>query len=219
MPQRFAEWVRRTPHATAVVGDGVEVTYAELDERADRLAGRLAAHGVTIEAPVALLMDRGPALVVAELAVLKAGGAYVPLDLRAPATRLRQLLAETGARVLLTDAAWATIAADVHTGAVLRADEDAPGPSFVPAPVFPDNLAYVIHTSGSTGRRRVWRCATATSVVRRRPALPGRRSRRAPAHSPHSFDAATYELWVPCSTVAGSCWPRRETWTPSWSNA
>src|SRR5207253_3124113 len=89
VPSLFADQVARTPEATAVVADGVELSYAELEGRANRLAHRLVGLGVRAETAVGLLMDRSVDLVVAELAVAKAGGAYVPLDVRAPAERLR----------------------------------------------------------------------------------------------------------------------------------
>src|SRR5205085_189397 len=85
----FAEQVRRTPEAIAVVTDDVSLSYAELDARANRLAHRLVRFGVQPECLVGLLMERSVDLVVAELAIVKAGGVYVPLDVRAPAFRMR----------------------------------------------------------------------------------------------------------------------------------
>ena len=99
----FAAQVRRTPQATAVAADGLSLSYNELNEQANRLAHRLVRLGVGPECPVGLLMERSVDLVVAQLAVVKAGGAYVPLDERAPVPRMRLLLVETGASVLLTE--------------------------------------------------------------------------------------------------------------------
>ncbi|WP_410169458.1 AMP-binding protein, partial [Actinacidiphila rubida] len=103
VPQLFAERVRQAPDAPAVeLGDEV-LSYAELDRRSDRLALRLIERGVRPGEPVALFLERSPDLVVATLAVLKAGGAYVPLHAGHPAERLSWVLADCGARVLVTD--------------------------------------------------------------------------------------------------------------------
>src|SRR5262249_7717584 len=143
VPGRFAEQVARTPGAPAVISDRTTLTYAQLDERSDALASRLARHGLPAEAPVALLMDRSVALVVAELAILKAGGAYLPLDVRAPASRMRLLLAETGADILITDRTWQATAHSVHDGHIVVADaESVDTPGQVERPPHPDSLAY-----------------------------------------------------------------------------
>ena len=93
----------RTPHAIAVVGPaGEEVTYAELETRANALAHYLRAQGVGPEVRVALCVERSVELVVALLGILKAGGAYVPLDPSYPAARLAFMLADSDAALLLT---------------------------------------------------------------------------------------------------------------------
>jgi amino acid adenylation domain-containing protein/non-ribosomal peptide synthase protein (TIGR01720 family) len=198
----FAEQVRRTPQAPAVRSDEVELSYAELDARSNKLAHRLVRLGVRVEHPVGLLMQRSVDLVIAELAVVKAGGAYVPLDARAPAPRMRLLLAETGASVLLTDRGWETTAREIHDGQLVVVDDDPSlqeEPADQPAVVqHPDNLAYVMYTSGSTG-------APKGVAVRHRDVVGlafDRRFRgggheRVLLHSPQAFDASTYELWVP----------------------
>src|SRR5205814_871030 len=122
----FAEQVRRAPDATAVVCDEVELSYADLEVRANRLAHRLIRLGVRSEDRVGVLLDRSAAQVIAVLAVVKAGGAYLPLDLRAPADRMRLVLAEAGVSVLLTDAAWEPTAHTVHSGHDLVVGADAP---------------------------------------------------------------------------------------------
>ncbi|MGI5499876.1 amino acid adenylation domain-containing protein [Lentzea sp. CA-135723] len=197
----FAEQVRRTPGAEAVAGDGASLTYAQLDARANRLAHHLLRLGVSAEEPVALLLSRSPEIVVAELAVLKAGGAYVPLDVRAPADRLALLLKENGAGIVLTDQAWHATAAQIHDGpvVVLDADDLTAEPSTAPdVVVHPDQLAYVMYTSGSTGVPKgvAVRHRDVTDLVRdRRFARPAHD--RVLLHSAPAFDATTYELWVP----------------------
>jgi amino acid adenylation domain-containing protein len=202
LPGLFEAQVGRTPDAAAVVTDEVSLSYAELDARANRLAQRLVRCGVQPECLVGLLMDRSADLVVAELAIVKAGGAYVPLDVRAPASRMRLLLTETAISVLLTDRAWETTAREVHDADLIVVDADpslqdesAKAPARTP---YPDNLAYVMHTSGSTGVPKGvavrHRDVVALAFDHR---FAGDAHRRVLVHSPLAFDASTYELWVP----------------------
>ncbi|MFE7563419.1 non-ribosomal peptide synthase/polyketide synthase, partial [Kitasatospora sp. NPDC057500] len=155
VPGQFAAQAARTPDAVAVVCDGTELSYAELDAWSDRLAGRLREAGVGAESVVALCLPRGAEMVAAVLGVWKAGAAYVPLDAEYPVERLGFVLADSGARVLLGHRELvAGLSAErvVHLDdpAVAAAIEAAPRPA--PAPVLPEQLAYVIYTSGSTGR-------------------------------------------------------------------
>ncbi|MFE3784986.1 amino acid adenylation domain-containing protein, partial [Amycolatopsis sp. NPDC059090] len=195
VPELFEAQVRRTPDAVALVTDDEQITYRELDVRANRLAHRLLAAGVRAEDRVAVLMNRSPELVVAELAIVKAGGAYLPLDLRAPAERLRLLLDEADVTVLIADAAWLATAEEVHTGTIITGESSTPDtPPAVR--VDPEQLAYVIYTSGSTGRPKgvsARHCDVVALTIDQRFA----RHDRILLHSQQAFDAATYELWVP----------------------
>ncbi|MFE1319017.1 amino acid adenylation domain-containing protein [Kitasatospora phosalacinea] len=150
----FAEQAARTPGRVALLpdGDGAPVGYAELDARANRLARALRADGVGTGDRVAVLQQRGPALLVAVLAVLKAGGAYVPVDPGYPAERIRFLLADSGAKVVLTGPGAPELPPGT-AASVRRSDEPADFPADpLPAAAGPDDLAYVLYTSGSTGR-------------------------------------------------------------------
>ncbi|MFI0776430.1 non-ribosomal peptide synthase/polyketide synthase [Streptomyces sp. NPDC021212] len=197
----FAAQVRRTPDAPALDGDGGPVSYRELDARANRLAHRLIGLGIRPELPVAVLMDRSVELVVAQLAIVKAGGVYVPLDTRAPEDRLRLVLAEATADVLLTDRAWERTAAEIAGAArtllVAPGAEGGDGPATPPAvEIFPDNTAYLMFTSGSTGRPKgvAVRHRDVTALAHDR-VFAGHD--RVLVHSPQAFDASTYEVWVP----------------------
>ncbi|MFE6993127.1 amino acid adenylation domain-containing protein, partial [Streptomyces pharetrae] len=195
----FAAQAERTPDAVALLAGTERLTYRELDARAAALAVRLAATGVRPEAAVGVLMDRSVTLVVTQLALARLGGVYVPLDGRAPRERLRTMLAEARAELLLTDAEWHETAADLlPQGRVLRPDEDTAATAdltTVPR-VHPDNVQYLMFTSGSTG--------TPKGVAARQRDVAALALDRAFAghdrvlvHSPHAFDASTYELWVP----------------------
>ncbi|MGC5038557.1 non-ribosomal peptide synthase/polyketide synthase [Streptomyces sp. DT190] len=195
----FAAQVERTPDAVALLAGAERLTYRELDVRAAALAGRLAGLGVRPEVAVGVLMDRSAALVVTQLALARLGGVYVPLDGRAPRERQRTMLAEAGAGLLLTDTEWHETAADLlPEGRVLRPGEDTAttaDPTTVPR-VDPDNVQYLMFTSGSTGTPKGvaarQRDVAALALDR---AFTGHD--RVLVHSPHAFDASTYELWVP----------------------
>ncbi|WP_330293006.1 amino acid adenylation domain-containing protein [Streptomyces sp. NBC_00576] len=156
LPELFARQVTRTPDATAVVHDATRLTYAELDERSNRLAHLLAERGAGPEQLVALALPRTPDLVVAVLAVLKTGAAYVPMDPEYPAERLAFMLADAAPVLLLTTDGLAL--AQTQTGGipVVTVAESVNHPSTAPQSPSPTpspaNTAYVIYTSGSTGR-------------------------------------------------------------------
>ncbi|PWW60409.1 non-ribosomal peptide synthetase [Actinokineospora spheciospongiae] len=210
LAELFAAQVARTPGATALDAGAVRLGYAELDTRANRLAHLLIRHGADHDRPVLVLVERSAELVVALLAVVKAGAAYVPLDPRHPRARMGLIAADTGAGILLTDAAGAehpfTGRAAADGLAVLRADA-VPGdlPEHDPRrPVEPDRAAYAMFTSGSTGVPKgvVVTHANVVSLAFD-PCWRGGEQDRVLAHSPHSFDASTYELWVPL--LSGGC--------------
>ncbi len=154
--QRIARQARLTPEAIAVSAAGQQLTYLELNERANRLAHRLIASGAGPERLVGVALDRGPLVPVALLAVLKAGAAYVPLDPAFPAQRLEHMLKDSGLRLLLAEPG-SRDAVQVPAGVeVLMLDEQMPWfESFSSADpdvqVHASNLAYVMYTSGSTG--------------------------------------------------------------------
>ncbi|HEX9548470.1 MAG TPA: amino acid adenylation domain-containing protein, partial [Acidimicrobiales bacterium] len=200
----FEAQVRATPDAVAVVFEGETVSYRELNTRANRLAHALAARGVGAESGVAVLLERSVDLVVSILGVVKAGGVYVPLDARYPPSRLGLVMEETGASVLLTDTAMGTrtfpsrvevvvVDADPFLAAVAQEDTGDPGVA-----CHPEQLAYVMYTSGSTGQPKGI-AVTHGDVVALAldPRWAGGAQQRVLLHSASAFDASTYELWVP----------------------
>jgi amino acid adenylation domain-containing protein len=152
--ERFEAWAVTTPDAVAVRADGVVLTYAEVHERAERLADALVAAGVrpATETRVAVCLERGPDAVVAFLAVLKAGAVFCPVDPRQLEVRRRTVLAELAPGLIVTRASFADRFTDAGAP-VVRVDDLPPadrGPRG-PEPVG-GQAAYVIFTSGSTGR-------------------------------------------------------------------
>ncbi|WP_181799049.1 non-ribosomal peptide synthase/polyketide synthase [Kitasatospora acidiphila] len=205
LPELFAAQAARTPDAVAMVAGARALTYRELDERATALAGRLVARGVRPETAVAVLMDRSADLVIALLAVVKAGGYYVPLDARYPLAHRELIVAETGAQLVLTDVAQRAEAEQLPTRVLLIEDADVDHADFLvqegeeapAAQVDPAQLVYVMYTSGSTGRPKgvaITHRDVAALATERRFSGP---MERVLLHSPHSFDASTFELWVP----------------------
>src|SRR5499433_276515 len=155
LPQLFAAQAGKTPDAVAVVFAGEQLSYGELEMRANQLAHHLRALGVGAESVVGVCLERSLELVICLLGILKAGGAYLPLDPGYPAERLSFMLADAGAALLLTQSG---LGDRVGAPGVRRLELDgaaaaiAAHPKSAPAgAVGPHNLAYVIYTSGSTG--------------------------------------------------------------------
>src|ERR1041384_8767522 len=153
--QLFEAQVDRAPDAVALVFENQALTYRELNERANQLAHYLLESGVGPEVLVGLLMDRSLEMIVSVLGVLKAGGAYLPLDPQYPTARLRQMLLDSAAQILLTQSHLTdrlpvddirVVSVDAEHAEIARNSEGNPD-----CRTRPDNVAYVIYTSGSTG--------------------------------------------------------------------
>ncbi|UUZ81865.1 AMP-binding protein [Paenibacillus sp. P26] len=151
--QLFEERAERYPDAVAVEYEGRRISYRELNERANRLAHSLRARGVKPDQLVGIMAERRSLMVVGILAILKAGGAYVPIDPDYPEERIRYMLDDSGAQVLLIQKHLQDKAA--FEGSVVLLDDEASyaGDGSNPEPVNqPADLAYVIYTSGTTGK-------------------------------------------------------------------
>jgi amino acid adenylation domain-containing protein len=219
-------WAAATPQAPAVawrLPDGGErrLSYAELTARADRLAGRLRALGAGPEAPVAILLERSPELLVAILAALAAGGAFAPLDPAHPRDRLAFVLADCGAPVVVTTGA---LAGRLPAGPWWRVlvedglDGEPPGLAATPGAAVgrapsPETAAYVLYTSGSTGRPKgvVVPHGAAVNMALQGAAdlelAPGRRLLQVASFA---FDAAVLEVFA-CWAAGGTlCLARPE---------
>jgi len=222
LPDLFRAVARRHADRTALVdADGGTMTYAELDERSDRLARRLAGAGITHGSLVGVLFDRSAATVLALLAVLKAGAAYVPLDPDYPPERLAHVVADTGLRWIVNPAGDAARPGFDDVAMIDVADDgDAPSISELPlGSVDGDRPAYVIYTSGSTGLPKGCVVTHRNVLSLLAAALPLFRvteaDRWALFHS-FSFDFSVWELWGALAT--GACAvsvPPREAFAPA----
>ncbi|MFD9224618.1 amino acid adenylation domain-containing protein, partial [Streptomyces sp. NPDC060064] len=218
LPDLFAEQVSRTPDAPAVVADGREVTYGELDAVTDALARSLREQGVAPEQFVALVLPRSLSLVVAALAVTKAGGAYVPVDPEYPVERVRFMLDDARPSVVLTtEQLRPTVEAALGDGArVLVLDEqgaripdtgaDAPPPTTGSgSSAVSGHPAYMIYTSGSTGRPKgvvVSHAALVNRLLWMQSAYGLDATDRVLQKTPASFDVSVWELFWPLCTGA-----------------
>lgn len=193
--------VALVPDAVAVAAGRFRLTYRELDERANQWAHRLIGMGVRPAEPVAVLMERSPELIVVLLAVLKAGAVFLPLHAAYPVARMRKILGNAGGPVLLTDGS-AAIAGLPDGDRTVRVDTDTGHRELARAApattTRPEDLACIIHTSGSTGDPR------AVAVTHRGilgvaldSCWTGGDRERVLMLAPHAFAASIYEIWFP----------------------
>ncbi|BAZ08945.1 amino acid adenylation domain protein [Calothrix sp. NIES-4071] len=153
--QLFEEQVKNSPNAVAVVFESKQLTYRELNAKANQLAHYLQVQGIGAEVLVGICVERSLEMMVGLLGILKAGGAYVPLDPAYPYERLAYMLSDSQVQVLLTDSKLVNslptpkqvICLDKDWGIIREHSEQNPESS-----VKFSNLAYVIYTSGSTGK-------------------------------------------------------------------
>jgi amino acid adenylation domain-containing protein len=210
----FEAQVKRTPEATAVVFGGENVSYADLNRRANRLAHYLRKHGVRPEERVGICAERGVEMVVGLLAVLKAGGAYVPLDPAYPEERLQYMLENSSPVAVSTQRSTEGLLRRVGNGTrVIGLDggtqweeEAETNPERTSIGLTPEHLAYVIYTSGSTGVPKGVMLAhrnTVNLICWAQQAFSDDVLRRTLFSTSLNFDLAVYECFVPL-TCGGS---------------
>jgi amino acid adenylation domain-containing protein len=204
------------PEALAVRLGDRSLTYGDVDRRANQLAHRLRALGVGTETRVALCLERSVELVVAIVGTLKAGAAYVPLDPSYPSERLRYVLDDSRAKVVVThdgdsldlgQSERAQVSLDSSWREIESERTDRPNVT-----IAPEQAAYVIYTSGSTGRPKGWSSSTASFSTRRSHDSPSTRSRR-PAFSSFPRSRSTARSRGSsgrCQAAARSCSSARE---------
>jgi amino acid adenylation domain-containing protein len=187
-----------------VVAGEARLTYAELNARANRLAHRLRRLGVGPEDRVGVCLRRSERMIVSLFAILKAGGAYVPLDPTYPRERLKGILEDSAARVVIGEVATASRLAEESGERWLSVDEDLAGESAEnPAPVaIPSNLAYLIYTSGSTGRPKAVAIEHRSPVVLMhwsREVFPPEELAGTLVATSIGFDVSVFEIFAPLS--------------------
>jgi amino acid adenylation domain-containing protein len=198
--QLFEEVVAANPNSIALISGHEQLSYAELNSRANRLAHRLGSLGVGPETLVGCCMERSIELIVALVAILKAGGAYVPLDPAYPKERFDFLVRDTRTKLMLTQSSLAsTILAGYQQDCLLVDSSWSSGadPGNPATARGPGCLAYVMYTSGSTGRPKgvmvensaVVRLVRNTNFCRFGP------DEVFLQFAPISFDASTFEIW------------------------
>ncbi len=200
----FEQQAAKMPEQVALVHEELQLTYAELNARANQLAHHLRGLGVGPDTMVAICVERSVEMLVGLLGILKAGGAYVPMDPSHPQQRLSFTLSDTAAPVLLTQANLTT-SLPPHEARVLCLDtewETISGESEEnPAVALePDNLAYVIYTSGSTGLPKgvqVTHRALSNHMLWMRHEIPLTAMDRVLHKTPLTFDASIWELFLP----------------------
>ncbi|HWE64825.1 MAG TPA: amino acid adenylation domain-containing protein [Chloroflexota bacterium] len=200
----FEEQVCRTPDAIAVVYEGRQLTYRQLNEKANQLAHYLQAIGVGPEVLVGLCVERSLEMLVGLLGILKAGGAYVPYDPACPPRRLAIMLGDAHVPVLLTQE-WLRGRLPIHGAQVVCLDTDWPliarqSPANPLSGTTAVNAAYVIYTSGSTGRPNgvvVEHRALANYTVAAQTEFALQPEDRVLQFASLSFDAAAEEIY-PC---------------------
>ncbi|MGA4839088.1 amino acid adenylation domain-containing protein [Streptomyces sp. G45] len=200
----------RTPDALAVVSEDRELTYADLDARANRLARELIGRGVGPETVVGLALPRSADLVVGLLGVLKAGGAYLPIDPKYPSTRLDFILADARPHLILTDAGTVGVLPDAEAPRLLLGDVDLDTGDGSPltdadrtAPLRPAHVAYVMYTSGSTGTPKgvaITHHNVVNDVTRLADAVGVTAGTRLLAGTSINFDVSVFETFTTLST-------------------
>jgi amino acid adenylation domain-containing protein len=207
--QLFEAQARKTPDAIAAAFEGEQLTYRELDRRANQLANYLRSTGVKPGVMVGVFVDRSLDMIVALLGVMKAGGAYVPMDPTYPAERISFVLNDASVPVLLTQeslfktvniGAARHIFLDTEWTTIARHSSDAP-----PTAPTADDLAYVIYTSGSTGKPKGVEISHRAVVnlllsMSKKPGLKA--SDTLLAVTTLSFDIAGLELFLPLAVGA-----------------
>lgn len=194
----IAAIARMHPGKAAIVSDAAELSYGELERRASRLAHYLQKRGTGAETLVAVCLQRSSEFVIAALAILKCGAAYLPLDPTNPGERLRFILNDAGAELLVTTTLFARqFSRDIPVIA-FDADNFEETPLPQPYPRANDQLAYVIYTSGSTGEPKgveITQANLANLISWHLRAFDIDDATRATFQAGVGFDAAVWEIW------------------------
>lgn len=197
-----------TPNAIAIVSDEEVVTYAELERRANQIAGWLWSRGIKAEVPVGVCLPRSARMLVVLLGILKAGGAYVPLDPSYPPARLKYMVEDSGLHLLFADTSLRDQLSSLPAECIyldLLNDALANCDTTPARKVSPANAAYTIYTSGSTGRSKgviATHSSVANQLLWMKSAFSLNSSDRVIHKASVSFDASVAEIFAPLAAGA-----------------
>lgn len=202
IPALFSKVAAENPEQLALITDAASLTYAELEQQANQLANLLIEYGVEPQTPIAMLLPRGLAAIIAMLAILKTGSIYVPLDPNWPAERLNYILTDAKINIVVTQSSCLdnlpatsnllTISLDQHKEIIAEQSTQVPAVA-----INPQDSCYIMYTSGSTGRPKgvlikhqgVLRLVTATNYVELN------KQHSLLQVSPLAFDGSTFDIW------------------------
>jgi len=202
VPQLLAQQVKTRPDAVAIGNGSEEITYAELERRANQLARYLKSMGVGRGDLAGVYVQRSPAFIIAALAAMKVGAAYLPLDPESPADRVAGTLRDSAASAVITSEAlaaglaageWRVVNLDTQAAQINEQPTSAPEQE-----IRPEDLAYVIYTSGSTGQPKgveIPHSALANLVSWHNRVFQVSATDRAGFLAALGFDAAVWEVW------------------------
>lgn len=198
----FEEQVAKTPNATAVIYGDEEISYLQLNERANCLGDYLRNKGVKEEVCVPICIERSLKLIVGILGILKAGGAYVPIDADYPAERIKFMLEDVSATLIITSCESSNKLQGQRGVELFNIDKDlteisSQSKENVEAQLQPSSLAYVIYTSGSTGRPKgvMVEHGNVVSLVKEVDYVLFTEKDVLLSTGSPSFDATTFEYW------------------------
>ena len=208
IPELFSQTTRRSPEKTAIICEGVRLSYEKLNNDSDLLAQYLMSKGIRRESVVGVYMERSPEYIIALLGILKSGGAYLPLDPADPEARFNFICQDSAVALILTNDTQLDhfqqtgLATEIPTIGILEALNDIRNTgNFSGVPSLqhhPDGLAYIMYTSGSAGKPRP------VAISHRNVLRLVKDTDYAPLHSnniflqlaPLAFDASTFEIWA-----------------------
>ena len=197
IPELFEEQVEASPDKTAVAADGRSLTYRRLNEKANQLARRLKARGLMHGNAAAIMMERSLEAAVSMLAVLKAGGVYVPIDPGYPEERIRFLLEDSGAKIVLTKDSPQISLEGYEVLAANAVDAEKEDAANLVHANKPGDLAYYIYTSGSTGKPKgvMVEHRNIVRLVKNAGYIPLKSDVKMAQTGAVSFDASTFEVF------------------------